>query len=104
MPGGCAEYGACHARPTSTRASLYLRVSTAQQPAIGVSLEEQEYRLRAGARRRRWPLVQVRRDHGYPGGDADYPRRLASPESCHGQQAIAYPLPKYTPSSSSSIR
>lgn len=59
---------------TPIRVGLYLRVSTAHQAATGISLEEQEYRLRQGvARRPGWTVVRVYRDDGYSGHDLDRP-------------------------------
>jgi len=55
------------------RAGLYLRVSTAHQAATGVSLEEQEHRLRAGAGRHDWHIAAVYRDDGYSGHSMDRP-------------------------------
>jgi len=58
---------------TATRAGLYLRVSTAHQAATGVSLDEQEHRLRALAQRHNATVVALYRDDGYSGHSMDRP-------------------------------
>jgi site-specific DNA recombinase len=55
------------------RAGLYLRVSTEHQAATGVSLDEQEHRLRAGAAARGWQIVALYRDDGYSGHSMSRP-------------------------------
>lgn len=58
---------------TATRAGLYLRVSTAHQAATGVSLDEQEHRLRTLAQRHNATVVALYRDDGYSGHSMDRP-------------------------------
>ena len=58
----------------SVRVGLYVRVSTEGQAADGVSLEEQEARLRAGVSRHAgWHVVDAYVDDGYSGHDMNRP-------------------------------
>lgn len=57
-----------------TRVGLYIRVSTDKQALSGISMAEQETRLRAGvARRPGWVVAEVYIDDGYSGHDMERP-------------------------------
>ncbi len=60
--------------PATIRVGLYIRVSTEMQAASGISVEEQELRLRAGVQRREgWAVAAVYIDDGYSGHSMDRP-------------------------------
>lgn len=57
-----------------TRVGLYIRVSTDKQALSGISMAEQETRLRAGvARRPGWVVAEAYIDDGYSGHDMERP-------------------------------
>jgi DNA invertase Pin-like site-specific DNA recombinase len=56
---------------TTTRALLYVRVSTSEQAASGLGLDAQETTLRAEAERRGWEVAAV------PGGRGEREARHA---------------------------
>ncbi|MCU1692985.1 MAG: Resolvase, N-terminal domain [Frankiales bacterium] len=63
---------------TTTRALLYVRVSTAEQAASGLGLDAQESTLRAEAERRGWDVVGVHREEGASGKDMARPELQAA--------------------------
>jgi len=58
---------------TTVKAVGYVRVSTDEQVAEGVSLENQEARIRAYAESQDWELAQIYREEGYSGRIMDRP-------------------------------
>ena len=63
--------------PAQTRIGLYIRVSTDKQAAHGVSVEEQEARLRERVSRHPdWRVTDVYIDDGYSGHSMDRPEVL----------------------------
>jgi len=58
---------------TTVRAAGYIRVSTDEQVAEGVSLENQEARIRAYAESQGWELLRIYREEGYSGRIMDRP-------------------------------
>src|SRR5687767_11661490 len=67
-----------HEAHTATRAAGYIRVSTERQATEGLSLPEQERRIRAYADAQGWELVEVYTDAGISGKRDERPalRRL----------------------------
>lgn len=65
-------------RRNTSRAAVYLRVSTAEQAREGISLAFQEQHIREFLARQGWTIVTVIRDDGYSGRFKDRPgiRRL----------------------------
>ena len=81
------------------RAIAYVRVSTEEQAREGISLDNQESRIRAFCQAKDWELAEVLVDEGYSGSSLDRPRMQELIGLCQRRQVdvvVIYKLDRLT--------
>jgi DNA invertase Pin-like site-specific DNA recombinase len=77
----------------------YLRVSTEEQAREGISLENQEARIRAFCQAKDWELAEVLTDEGYSGSSLERPGMQEVIQQCQKRQVdvvVIYKLDRLT--------